>query len=81
MDITLKLPAELIERAQAAGILSDEQIASLIEAELDRRQRREMLFADIDMLRNLEPKLSQEEIEAELKAFRQERIVDRHDDN
>ena len=79
MDITLKLPEELAERAQAAGILTDEQVASLIEAELDRRQRREALFTDMQRLRALEPRMTSEEIEAELKAFKQERADSRHD--
>jgi hypothetical protein len=68
MDITLKLPNELVERAQAAGILTDEQVADLIEAELERRLRREQFYADLETLRSLEPKLTPEEIEAELKA-------------
>jgi hypothetical protein len=80
-DITLKLPEELAARAQAAGILTDEQIASLIEAELDRRQRRESLFADLETLHNLEPRLTPEEIEAEMKAFKQERAASRRANN
>jgi hypothetical protein len=68
MNITLKLPHELVERAQAAGILTNEQVADLIEAELDRRQRREQFYADLETLHNLEPKITPEEIEAELKA-------------
>lgn len=72
MDITLKLPDKLVERAQAAGILTGEQVAELIEAELDRRQRRETLFADMAKLQTLEPRLTLDEIEAELHAFKQE---------
>jgi hypothetical protein len=81
MDITLKLPDELVERAQAAGILTGEQVAELIEAELDRRQRREQFYDDLETLRSLEPKITPEEIEAELKAFRQERAAARRSDN
>ena len=77
MDITLKLPEELVKRAQAAGILTDEQVAGWIEAELDRRQRREALFADLETLQNLEPGLTPEEIETELITFKQERAASR----
>ena len=77
MNITLRLPEELIEQARAAGLLTDEQIAGLIQAELDRRQRRDALFADMESLRRQEPPLTPEEIEAELKAFRQERAAGR----
>ena len=73
MDITLKLPEELVKQAQAAGILTDEQIANLIQTELERRQRRATFFSDVARLRKLEPALTAEEIEAELAAYRRER--------
>ncbi len=81
MDIILKLPDELVERAKAAGILTDEQVAELIEAELERRQRRKQFYTDLETLRSMEPKITPEEIEAELKAFRQERAAARRVDN
>ena len=81
MDIILKLPDELVERAKAAGILTDEQVAELIEAELEHRQRRKQFYTDLETLRSMEPKITPEEIEAELKAFRQERAAARRVDN
>lgn len=81
MDIILKLPDELVERAKAAGILTDEQVAELLEAELERRQRRKQFYTDLETLRSMEPKITPEEIEAELKAFRQERAAARRVDN
>ncbi len=81
MDITLNLPEELAKRAQAAGILTNEQVVHLIEAELDRRQRQATLFNDVQQLQALEPRLTPEEIEAELKAFKQERAANRHTNN
>lgn len=77
MDITLKLPEQLVKQARAAGILTDERIASLIEAELERNQRKATFAADIERLHKLQPPLTQEEIEAELQAFRQERAAQR----
>jgi hypothetical protein len=53
----------------------------LIEAELDRRQRREAFFSDLETLRSLEPKINPAEIEAELAAFRQERAANRRAGN
>ena len=50
MDVILKLPEELVKQAQAAGIMTDEQVASLIQTELERRQRRQALFTDIQNL-------------------------------
>ena len=77
MDVLLRLPEELVKQAQAAGILTDEQVASLIQTELERRQRKQMLFADIQRLHNLQPALTPDEIDTELKAFRQARSTNR----
>jgi len=77
MDIILKLPEELVKQAQAAGILTDEQVASLLQTELERRHRKQALFADIENLRNQQPALAPTEIEAELKAFRQAKAANR----
>jgi hypothetical protein len=81
MDITLKLPEQLVKQARAAGILTDERIAGLIEAELERSQRKATLAADIERLHNLLPPLTEEDIEAELKAFRQDRAAQRRAKN
>lgn len=59
IDITVKLPEELVERAQSAGILTDERIAGLISAELERRTRVDALFDTIDKLHALEPPLNE----------------------
>jgi 3-hydroxymyristoyl/3-hydroxydecanoyl-(acyl carrier protein) dehydratase len=77
MDVVLKLPEELVKQAQAAGILTDEQVANLLQTELERRQRKQALFADIENLRHQQPALAPSEIEAEIKAFRQTRSANR----
>lgn len=77
MNITIQLPDELVKQAQAAGILTDDQVASLLQTELERRQRQDKYFADLEALRNLQPPLSEAEIEAEMKAFKQERAANR----
>ncbi len=80
MNITIKLPDELVKQAQAAGILTDDQVASLLQTELDRRQRQQVLFADMQSLGSQQPPLTPAEIEAELNAFRQARAANRHSD-
>jgi hypothetical protein len=77
MDIILKLPEELVKQAQAAGILTDEQVASLIQTELERLQRRQALFTDIQNLHELQPALTSDDIDTEFKAFRQARSANR----
>ncbi len=36
IDITLRLPEELVEKARANGILNNERIARLLQAEVER---------------------------------------------
>jgi hypothetical protein len=80
MNITLQLPDELVKQAQAAGILTDDQVASLLQTELDRRQRQQMLFSDMQKLHSQQPSLNPAEIEAELMAFRKSRAAQRNSD-
>jgi hypothetical protein len=49
VDITVSLPVELVERARNRGILNDQRIALLLEAEIERIER----WRDLD--RALEP--------------------------
>jgi hypothetical protein len=72
VDITLNLPEDLAARARAAGLLTDEQIARLLEAELEREARIQELADDMRKLHALQPPLTQEEIDDEIRAFREE---------
>ncbi|MCA0458030.1 MAG: hypothetical protein LCI00_28950 [Chloroflexi bacterium] len=77
MNITLQLPDELVKQAQAAGILTDDQVANLLQTELERRQRQNRFFADVEALRSLQPTMTEAEIEAEMQAYKQERAANR----
>ncbi len=67
VTISLNLPEEVVTRAQAAGLLTDERVAAILLAELERINR---LFETADRLAALEPPLTQEEIDAEIAAHR-----------
>lgn len=71
-QITLRLPDELARQARQAGLLKPEVIESLLR-EAMRQRRVSRLFATMDKLRRLEPRLTEEEIQAELAAARAER--------
>ena len=73
IDVTLRLPEDLVEQAQEAGILTDQQVAQLLQAELERRQRVGRYFNTLDQLGAIEPALTQEEIDAEISAYRREK--------
>jgi hypothetical protein len=76
-QITVTLSNTLIERAKQAGILSDETIARLIEAEIERQEAAQSLFTLLGELQSFEPRPTPGEIAAEIKAYRAEKAVKR----
>lgn len=75
VDVTLTLPEDLAARAKAAGLLTDEQFAIWLEKELERKERIKAYFADLDKLSAIQPPLTQEEIDAEIQAYRDEQAA------
>ena len=71
-ETTVSLPEDLIDRAKASGVLTDERLSALVEAELIRQKRLDSYFETLDKLAALEPPLSQEEINEEIRAYRAE---------
>jgi hypothetical protein len=72
VTITLNIPAELARQAQQQGLLTDDMLAEWLRRELDRRARADAFFKTIDQLAALEPKLTPEDIAAEIEAHRAE---------
>jgi hypothetical protein len=70
MEVTLTLPEKLVERAQAAGLLTEKRIATLLEAELRRTEALERFGSIIDALG--ESGMTEAEVEAELDERKQE---------
>jgi hypothetical protein len=70
--ITVSLPDDLARQAQSAGLLRSEAIELLLR-EAMRKGQVDRLFATMDQLAALEPKLTEEEIDAEIAAARAER--------
>jgi hypothetical protein len=71
-EIVLTLPDNLIEEAQANGLLKPEFIASLLRAEI-RRRRINKLFVAADHLADLDAPITEAEIKAEIAAARKEK--------
>jgi hypothetical protein len=70
--VTVRLPDDLAQQAKAAGLLRDEVIETLLREAMKKRNV-DRLFATMDKLAALEPKLTEEEIDAEVAAARAER--------
>jgi hypothetical protein len=75
IEITLKIPNELVERAKQTGVLREESLVQLIEAEVTRREAGQRLLEMMHNLQSVEPPLTPEEIDAEIKAYRAEKAT------
>lgn len=71
-NVTVSLPDDLAQQAQAAGLLRPAALETLLREAIKRRDIAE-LFASIDKLNALEPVLTEEQIDAEIEAARAER--------
>lgn len=70
LELTLNLPASLVQEADSRGLLTAQSVERLLREEL-RRKRIDKLFASADLLASLpgEP-LTESEIESEIHAVR-----------
>jgi len=71
-EVTVTLPDDLAQQARQAGLLRPEALATLLRDAM-RQGRIERLFSTMDKLSQLEPSLSEAEIQAEIEAARAER--------
>jgi hypothetical protein len=73
VEIELNLPEGLAREAKAEGLLTPQSIESLLREEIQRR-RVNHLFESANRMADYDaPALSEEEVEAEIQAARQER--------
>lgn len=73
LELKLSLPDRLAEEAQAAGLLTPEAIESMLRETLRRQHVEELRHAMATLAAADIPPMSIEEIEAEVKAYRNER--------
>lgn len=71
-EVTVTLTNDIAQQARQAGLLRSEALAALLRDAM-RQGRIERLFATMDKLSQLQPPLSEEEIQAEIKAVYAER--------
>jgi hypothetical protein len=72
-NVTVSLPDELAQRARRAGLLSDHAIGRLLEDAMRRHAGRKLLKVTQDIRTAGIPPMSDDEIMAEIKAYRAER--------
>ena len=77
LELTLNLPDELASKAQAAGLLNSEAIEKLLREQL-RKQAGQELRAMMDKLdAEGTPPMTEDEVQAEIEAYRAERRAKR----
>jgi hypothetical protein len=73
IEFVLKIPESLAESAREVGILNNERLLTLLQDEVEREKQRDAALQSLSemviQLRPLEPKLTQEEIDEEIRAF------------
>ena len=73
LELTLNLPDELASKAQAAGLLNAEAVERLLREQL-RRQAGQQLRAMLDKADTSgTPPMTEDEVQAEIDAYRAER--------
>ena len=72
VELQLRLPDNIAREAEAQGLLHAEAIELLLRAEL-RRRHVDLLFSAADRLAALPEPVTDEEIEAEIQAARDEK--------
>ena len=77
LELTLTLPDELASKAQAAGLLNSEAVEKLLREQL-RRQAGQELRAMLDKAGAPDtPPMTEDEIQAEIEAYRAQRRAQR----
>lgn len=70
IEVTLNLPADLVTRAQKAGVLTAERVIALLEKELEREYRVNRLLKTVDRLHAIKPAVAFGEIDEEIRTYR-----------
>ncbi len=77
LTLTLDLPEEIAEKAERFGILESKSIVRLLEAEIERQRRIDHLFETLDLLQSDPNRLTPEEIDEEIRLYREEKRAKR----
>ena len=72
LELTLNLPDELANQAQAAGLLNSEAIEKLLREQLRKRAGEELRAMLNKVSVSDEPPMSEDEIQTEINAYRAE---------
>lgn len=72
INVLLEMPEDMAEQVQREGLLNSEVIVSLLATELERKRDASWsrLMGKLDRLQAVQPPITPEEIDKEIKAYR-----------
>jgi len=73
VTLTLDLPEEIAAKAESTGILQSGNVERLIAAEVERQERVKLNLRWLAELRSLQPPITPEEIDEEIRLYREEK--------
>jgi lipoate-protein ligase A len=73
VTLTLTLPEDIAADAESSGLLRVENVERLITEEVARQRRIDEFFDVIRELHTIEPQITQEEIDEEIRLYREEK--------
>mgnify|MGYP003376776154 CR=1 FL=1 len=73
LQLTVTLPDELVNSVEPKGLLAHDRLSALLQRALEQEDAIYRLFETADALATLEPPLTPEEIDLEVKAVRRQR--------
>lgn len=77
VTVTVELPEEIAEKAERAGILENKSMVRLLEAEIEQQRRIDHFFETLDLLQSDPNRLTPEEIDEEIRLYREEKRAKR----
>jgi hypothetical protein len=77
IEFRFRLPEDLAMRAHDAGVLTTDYLISMIEKELERKFYAQTFKATLDRLKNVQPPLTEADIDAEIRTYRAETAAHR----
>lgn len=73
VTVTIELTEEQLRAARSTGVLEPDELARLVQRELERRQDARRMNEIMDALQSSPEKPTPEEIDAEIEAYRSEK--------
>lgn len=73
IQVTFDLPQEVVDEARSIGILDNVRVTRMLESEIERQRKIDRFFSVLDEIQSDPDRLTPEEIDEEIRLYREER--------